>query len=82
MRLIDADVLLDDILEVMGKKSGVYTVCGIIRSQPTISQERTAKQEDVGDVNAIFGIVKCSNCNGFEASRHKYCPNCGAKFIY
>lgn len=81
MRLIDADKLIDDFMEHFSSKK-LYGACALIRLQPTIEPERTAKL----DWHKFSPAPHCTNCNlEFDPDdswdNYHYCPNCGYVFL-
>ena len=86
MRLIDADLLIADILEA--RRSETETVPKLIRfinKQPTIEPKRGRWIEYETEGLKGGGLTFCSCCGtgctwgAFrEVNRFNYCPNCGA----
>ena len=85
MRLIDADVLIDHLLEVMetakhfGNTEVSDTLCGVIeviKGEKTIARPH-GEWIDIVFTNNGIGIGKCNQC-GIHRTIDNFCPNCGA----
>ena len=82
MRLIDADVLLNNTdglehVKYSQEYGHVVLVCDIIYAQTVDVPER-----NVGkwiDVNEDGSLFKCSECGELQCCRSNYCGECGAK---
>lgn len=87
MRLIDADVLIDHLLEVMetAKHFGntevsetLRGVIGVIKGEKTIERPHGEWVLDK-EISFVFNIYECSKCRFNGSKRWKFCPNCGAR---
>ena len=83
-RLIDADVLTDDILKsaVMIDDTGIQTgyeiAIELIKRQPTIDAEPVRHGKWI-EYPTADGMNQCSACGVLRFGESKYCPNCGAR---
>lgn len=80
MRLIDADALLEKLI----KTPRYFDLKFDIDNAPTIEAEPVKHGEwkyyNYTDLNNPYcGYYECTVCKQHEHTKHKYCPNCGAK---
>ena len=86
MRLIDAEALVaclqnDPLFDLVER----YGITGVIEAQPTVDavpvRHGTWAREVLGSTSGYGTTVmyQCSECERMSISKHKYCPNCGAK---
>ena len=88
MRLIDADKLKKDVLDLQDCYNGFSDtydkacIIGVIDEQPTIEPERKKGRWIKGGEQPYFrkhfDIVVCSKCNKRGEHRWNFCPYCGA----
>ena len=88
MRLIDADVLKNKILECSkncfsygaygeyynGKETAYLNVADLIDEAPTVEERKHGHWEDIDLDTSV-----CSVCKKPQEYETKYCPECGAK---
>ncbi len=82
MRLIDADVLKKDVLDLPNCYNGFSDtfdkacIIGLIDEQSTIEERKKGKW--IHKPN-IYGVAYCSECDyELHTNDTNYCPNCGA----
>lgn len=91
MRLIDADKLKKDVLDLHDCYNGFSDtydkacIIGVIDEQPTIESDRkTGKWIRHDEIKNVYGgiCIECSECSEKYVVQHiedeKYCRNCGA----
>lgn len=93
VRLIDADDVMQNVLDEIRYKESLYTSTvrritqKAIDAAPTIDPESlrpTAQWVEAPDEGADGSWEACSRCaweSRWAASQYKYCPHCGARMV-
>lgn len=89
MRLIDADKLRKDVLDLPNCYNGFSDtydkamIVDLVDEQPTVDAETVKhghwifKPKDA--IEMMFTLPKCSECGAESSDAGNYCPYCGAK---
>ena len=89
MRLIDADELRRDVLELPNCPNGYSDtydksmILALVDEVPTVDAEPVKHGHWIFNpkdaIEMMFTLPKCSECGAESADGGNYCPNCGAK---
>lgn len=89
MRLIDADKLRKDVLDLPNCYNGFSDtydkamIVDLVDEQPTVEAEPTRHGHWIFNpkdaIEMMFTLPKCSQCGAESSDAGNYCPNCGAK---
>ena len=92
MRLIDADLMLDDMKAELEKASEEHLTkdeAMVIMTSAIALKDFVKRQPTVDAVEVVHGewlrtddtypVFECSNCKRTDNYKRNYCPNCGAK---
>ena len=91
MRLIDADVLIEEFKKWLPKEGSEWLQCDIhplenlsvsailtIEEQPTVEAKEVVHGEWIDEFGKFLLLYKCSKCSSDYPWATNFCPNCGA----